>query len=64
MKTTRNEWLFFGWACCLKLGLAWLIHPGFGGGAATFGGTFAVRGGDTFSYLDPIENLFRYGTYA
>ena len=64
MKTTRNEWLFFGWACCLKLGLAWLIHPGFGSGAATFGGAFAVRGGDTFSYLDPIENLFRYGTYA
>ncbi|WP_208174672.1 hypothetical protein [Hymenobacter negativus] len=60
---TRKEWLFFGLACCIKLGLAFLIHPSYSGGSAA-GGVFAVRGGDTFSYLDPVENLFRHGIYA
>ncbi|GAA4021105.1 hypothetical protein GCM10022409_00890 [Hymenobacter glaciei] len=64
MNTTRKEWLFFGCACCVKLLLTFLIHPGLASGTATTTGIFAVRGGDTFSYLDPIENLIRYGTYA
>lgn len=61
---TRKEWLFFLLACCFKLGLAVLIHPGSPEGSFTTAGAVAVRGGDTFSYLDPVENLLRHGTYA
>lgn len=60
---TRKEWLFFGLACCLKLGLFILIHVGHAGKLAP-GALVAVWGGDTFSYLDPVENLLRHGTYA
>ncbi|WP_460550234.1 hypothetical protein [Hymenobacter daeguensis] len=60
---TRREWLYFGLAGLLKLGLVALIYFGHGGKQAP-GAWLAVWSGDTFSYLDPVENLFRYGTYA
>jgi hypothetical protein len=60
---TRKEWLFFGVACCLKLGIFVLIHLGHAGKLAPHA-LVAIWGGDTFSYLDPVENLLRHGTYA
>jgi len=60
----RKEWRFFLLACGLKLGLAGLLHHGHPSGPAASAGVFAVRGADTFSYLDPVENLLRHGTYA
>ena len=56
----RAEWPLFLAACGIKLLLAVLVHPGSTGGT----GRWAVRGGDTFSYLDPVENLLHVGTYA
>ena len=64
MTMTRKEWLFFGLACCIKLSLAVLIHPDQPLGAGTAPGIIAVQGGDTFSYIDPVENLLRHGIYA
>ena len=61
---TRKEWLFFGLACCIKLILAVLIHPGHPSGDVATAGIIAVQGGDTFSYIDPVENLLRHGIYA
>ena len=61
---TRKEWLFFWLACCIKLSLAVLIHPAHSPEAGAAPGSIAVRGGDTFSYIDPIENLLRHGVYA
>ena len=61
---TRTERRIFILACGLRLLLVVFVragHPAGGPGAAA---TFAVWGGDTFSYLDPVENLLRHGTYA
>ena len=61
---TRSEACCFLLAGVLRLGLAAFFHPGHPSGNAAVTGTFAVWGGDTFSYLDPIENLLRHGIYA
>ncbi|MDQ2771654.1 MAG: hypothetical protein M3Y54_14280 [Bacteroidota bacterium] len=61
---TRSERRYFLLACGLRLALVALLHIGHSTGGPGSGAAFAVWGGDTFSYLDPVENLFRHDTYA
>ena len=60
----RSEWRCFVLAAVLHLLLAAWLLPGHPSGPAGTTGTFAAWDGDTFSYLDPVENLLRTGTYA
>lgn len=61
---TRSERRFFLLACGLRLVLVLFVRAGHPAGAPGAAATFAIWGGDTFSYLDPIENLLGHGTYA
>ena len=63
-KMSRSEAWVLLLACCLRLGMAAFCHPGHPSGVPAVTGSFAVWSGDTFSYLDPVENLFRHGIYA
>ena len=61
---TRSEKRCFLLACGLRLLMVAFVQAGHGAGGPGAPAAFAVWGGDTFSYLDPIENLLRQGTYA
>ena len=61
---TRSERRFFLLACGLRLVLVLFVRAGHPAGAPGAAATFAIWGGDTFSYLDPIESLLEHGIYA
>lgn len=60
----RKELLIFLLACVIKVAIAVSMLFSHQGGKAGIAGMFAVIGGDTFSYVDPVENLFQHGIYA
>ena len=60
----RKELLTFLLACFIKMAVAITMLFSHQGGKAGIAGLFAIIGGDTFSYIDPVENLFHHGIYA
>lgn len=60
----RKELLVFLIACIAKLVIAISMLFSHQSRKESIPGLFAGTGGDTFSYIDPVENLFRHGIYA